>query len=335
MSEAATKGNAGIIGLGHWGTALGNHLAANGFSVLGWSHDSSIVESINRARRNSFALPSVELNHNFRATNDIAEATACELVVLALPSSALGTIVPRLQLSATAVLVSAVKGFERDTLLTPTQYAHQILGASARIAVLSGPSFAKDIVAHRPSGVVAASIDTSVSEAVAGAFSSGWMRVYTSGDPIGVEVGGAVKNVIALAAGVCDGMSLGESARAGLITRGLAEMMRLAEAMGGRSQTLAGLSGLGDLTMTATSPSSRNRTVGFRIGQGETLPEILQSLGSVAEGVEAAPLVLKLSERFGVDMPITAHMVELLEGKRTASEMVQLLLSRPIKREFS
>lgn len=218
--------------------------------------------------------------------------------------------------------------------MTPLQYLEERIKAPLSYGVLSGPSFAKDVVQGRPCGVVAASRDETTARRIAELFSSESMKVYVSLDPLGVELGGAVKNVIALAAGLSDGLGFGESARAGLITRGLAEIMRLAEAMGAKRETLAGLSGLGDLSMTASSPTSRNYTVGFRLGKGEKLSDILFDLGSVAEGVHTAPIVMKLALRYSVEVPICEQVNQLLLGKSTPKELVRNLMARPLRSEF-
>ena len=232
------------------------------------------------------------------------------------------------------MVISGIKGIDAATGLTPLQCAERYLPPHCRRVVLSGPGFAKDIAAHRPAGLVAASVDEPATREAAELFRSDWMKIYLSADPLGVELGGIVKNVIAIAAGASDGLSFGDSARAGLITRGLAEMMRLASAMGADAQTLSGLSGLGDLVLPATCDASRNRTVGLRLGRGETLPHILESLGSVAEGVTAAPLVLKLAQRHGVEMPITEQVNSLLKGEISPLEMARALIGRPLKKEF-
>ncbi len=323
-----------VIGLGSWGTTLSHHLASIGCKVLGWSNDANVVDSINREHLNPRYLSGVKLHTGLLASTDLKQTFDKEFVVIALPSFALSDVLPKLQLKPGAILVSAVKGIEHKSVLTPLQYARQALPVKCELAVLSGPSFAKDVIAHRPCGVVAASESESVARKVAELFSSDWMRVYVSTDWLGVELGGISKNVIAIAAGVSDGLDLGESARAGLITRGLAEMMRLAEAMGAERITLSGLSGLGDLAMTASSSASRNYKVGFRLGRGETLQQVLESLGAVAEGVKTASLVMQIAAKYKVEMPITARVVELVEGRLEASTMVRELIARPIKREF-
>lgn len=323
-----------VLGLGNWGTALAQHLAAKGHDVLGWSIDPSVVEGVNAEHRNPMFQQDVLLAPTLRATGDLKEACRAPLIVVAIPSAALHEIVPQLVVSPGTVLVSAVKGLDKSTLLTPLQYIAQHVHTQVHRVVLSGPSFASDLVLHRPVGIVAASEDEGVARQVAELFSGQAMKVYLSIDPLGVELGGVLKNVIALAAGVCDGMGLGESARAGVITRGLAEMTRLAVAMGAKEQTLMGLAGLGDLAMTAASPTSRNRTVGYRLGKGESLHSILQTIGSVAEGVSTTPLMLELGKRYQVELPIAEAVGAVLSGAASAQEMARSLILRPIKREF-
>lgn len=323
-----------VLGLGNWGTALAQHLAVKGVDVLGWSIQPEIVESINAHRRNPLCLSEIELNPRLKATGELSDVFDFEVVLLVLPSGALAEVVPKLQLRSSAILVSAVKGMEMQSVQTPLQFAETNLPQAAKLCVLSGPSFARDVVAQRPAGVVAASKREEVAKTVAELFTNEYLRVYVSTDPLGVELGGIVKNIIAIAAGVSDGMQMGDSARAGLITRGLAEMTRLAEALGAQPMTLFGLSGLGDLAMTASSDLSRNRVVGLRLGRGEKLEDIVQSLGSVAEGVKTAPIILDLANKLGVDMPITYRVVELISGRASAEEMAKSLIARPIKREF-
>jgi len=323
-----------VLGLGNWGTALANHLALKGHDVLGWSIEHDVVAGINSSGRNIRFLSTIQLSPNLKATSSLEEALGRETLIVAVPSMALTDLTPKLNAPESALVVSAVKGVEEITLATPLAHIESLHPARYRLAVLSGPSFARDVVVQRPCGVVAASQDELVARAVAELFTSDSMKVYVSTDPLGVEIGGITKNVIALAVGVSDGLGLGDSARAGLITRGLAEMMRLAEAMGADRQTLAGLSGLGDLSMTATCDTSRNRTVGLRLGKGEKLDAIVASLGSVAEGVSSTPLVMKLAVRHNVEMPITVHVSKLLNGEMSAQELVKSLVSRPMRREF-
>lgn len=324
---------ASVVGLGNWGTALANHLACKGLEVLGWAIEPEIVSGINENHHNPTYLKDVALSPNLKATGRLEEALSAPIVVLVVPSKVLAKVVPGLALRSDQILVSAVKGIEPSAVQTPLQFAAARLPAPCRLAVLSGPSFARDVVLQRPCGIVAAAQDEATARAVAELFTGNSMKVYISTDPLGVELGGITKNVIAVAVGVSDGLNLGDSARAGLITRGLAEMTRLAEAMGADVRTLAGLSGLGDLAMTSTSDLSRNRTVGVRLGKGEKLSDIVASLGSVAEGVTTTPLVLDLASRFKVEMPITQQVAALIRGEVTPAEAVRNLISRPMRRE--
>ena len=324
-----------VLGLGNWGTALANHLAHRGFDVLGWCIEQDIPPGINFKHINPRYQSGVQLHPSLHATNSLDEAVSRRFVVLVVPSNHIASVASKLLLTAGSLVVSAVKGLESETLLTPLQFLNRALPQGVDTAVLSGPSFARDVAAGKPCGVVAAAQSETVARKVAEVFSGHGMRVYTSTDTIGVELGGVVKNVIALAVGVCDGLGLGDSARAGLITRGLAEMTRLAVAMGGDARTLAGLSGLGDLAMTATCDTSRNRTVGLRLGKGEKLADILKSLGSVAEAVHTTPLVLKLAAKHKVEMPISEEAAKILSAEISPQQMVENLLSRPLKREIS
>jgi len=324
-----------VLGLGNWGTALANHLATAGHSVLGWTIEEEIVQGIKENRRNPCFQSQTELSKNLEATLDLKACLKNQIVLFALPAVALSDVVPRLLLEDGAIFISAVKGLEQKTLLTPLQFAKQNLpNKNVFFTVLSGPSFAKDLVDGRPAGIVSASNKPEIAKRVAEIFSNETLKIYTSSDPLGVEIGGIVKNVIALAAGVCDGLQLGDSARAGLITRGLAEIMRLATAMGANPKTLAGLSGLGDLVLTATSTTSRNYTVGARLGSGESLDHIIQTLGSTAEGVTTTPLVLSLASKHSVEMPICMAVNRILTGESTPTAVVQELISRPLKEEF-
>ena len=323
-----------VIGLGNWGTALAEHLCRNGLQVLGWSKDQEVVDGINQSHVNPLALSDIKLSKSLSATSDLGRAIGSDLIILSFSSKALHEMLPKLKSGQFRTVVSVIKGLEEQSLSTPLQSCERILSSEVSLAVLSGPSFARDIIERRPSGVVCASSDLAVAQRVAELFTSESMKVYVSIDPLGVELGGTLKNVIALAAGISDGLGLGDSARAGLITRGLAEMMRLAKAMGADPQTLSGLSGLGDLTMTASSDLSRNRTVGKRLAQGQKLTEIIRTLGSVAEGVSTAPLVERLAHKYKVEMPITFQVARLLRGECDAVSAVRELMNRPIRAEF-
>ncbi len=334
MDQSIIEPQIAVLGLGNWGTALANHLANKGYPVLGWTIHPEVVESINSKNINPYCLSDLRLSQNLRATLDLGLASSRSTVVLAFPSAALSELIPTLSPAKDAILVSAIKGIEMNSLLTPLGFCERNLKRPCKLAVLSGPSFAKDVAAGLPCGVVAASKDRLTARKVAELFSNEYMKAYVSDDAIGVELGGILKNVIAVAAGICDGLQLGDSARVGLITRGLAEITRLAVALGARRETLAGLSGLGDLTMTATCDASRNRTVGLRLGRGESLDHIVETLGSVAEGVKTAPLVLQLARKHQVEMPITEEMNQILLGKASAQDALAKLISRPIKSEF-
>jgi glycerol-3-phosphate dehydrogenase (NAD(P)+) len=250
-----------------------------------------------------------------------------------LPAAAWGEVLPKLP--QPKILISATKGLERDTVQTPLAFAKQSLQlADERLCVISGPSFASDLAAARPLSIVAASRSEQTAVLVAEALSGDSLRVYASRDPLGVELGGILKNVIAIACGASDSIGFGPSARAALISRGLAEMSRLAAALGADIQTLTGLSGLGDLVMTATEDQSRNRQVGLRLGRGEKIADIIKALGSTAEGVTTAPLVQTLAATSSVVVPITDMVVELLKGEVPPLELAKRLMTRPIKSEF-
>lgn len=324
----------GVVGLGNWGTALAHHLASKGFTVVGWCREPDIAHAINTTHRNSSYQTDIQLHAKVTATTELARLKDCPVIVLAVPSQFLASVLSHLQLAESVLVVSVIKGLDRETLLPPMELAGKCLPQGTKLGVLSGPSFASNVIRGLPCGLVAASFSEEVAFDIAQLFSSDRMRIYVSTDPIGVEVASIVKNVIAVATGICDGLGFGESARAGLITRGLAEMTRLAEAMGGQVRTMSGLAGLGDLVMTATSDLSRNRTVGVRLGKGETLAEIVATLGSVAEGVSTAPIVEELAKRHGVEMPITTEVVKLLRGETKIDQTIAALLNRPIKREF-
>ena len=315
-----------VLGLGNWGTALANHLANNNCAVTAWSLEAEVVEGINSSKRNPRYQSEVDLHESLTATLDLEQALENETIVLVVPSSALTEVVPKLKLKDGSVVISAIKGLEMEHSITPLTYIEQILKDSVKLAVLSGPSFAYDIVRGLPCGVVAASKFPEVAKDTAELFSAGSMRVYTSDDPLGVELGGILKNVMAIAVGVCDGLEFGDSARASLVTRSLAEMTRLAVALGANAKTLTGLSGLGDLVLTATCDKSRNRTVGLRLGKGQSLPMIIDSLGSVAEGVRTTPIVLKIASRLGIEMPIASEVAKLISGEVKPQHMAESLL---------
>lgn len=326
----------GVLGLGNFGTALAQHLASRGFRVCAWTLSEALVTSINSSHRHNEYLQDVELHSAIIATTNIQEVLdSCGTILLVLPSAALPEVLPGLSIAPETLLISCVKGLVGDSLETPLQAIARYLSPCPRLAVLSGPSFARDIVKGLPCGLVAASSEEADALEVARLLSNTFMKVYHSTDPLGVELGGILKNVIALAVGIADGLGHGDSARAGLITRGLAEMTRLAAAMGARKRTLSGLSGMGDLVLTATCDTSRNRTVGLRLGKGESLDHIIATLGSTAEGVRTAPFVKALADKYAVEMPITDHACMVLDGTLDPKDALQHLMSRPLKKEHT
>lgn len=322
----------GIVGLGSWGTALAQYLALHGHSVLGWSRDSEIADSINNNQLNPKYLKGINLSPLLKATTNLVDLQNIELIVLAIPASKMAQVFDQIKTTEKTILLSAIKGFEASTQLTVSEFIAAKKIKCRATAVLSGPSFAVDVVKASPCGLVFASKDHEIAKYCAQIFDSPKMRVFTSTDVVGVEIGGAVKNVIAIAAGACDGLGLGESARAGLITRGLAEIMRLAQAMGADLKTLAGLSGLGDLIMTATSKTSRNYQVGYGLAKGKSLEKVLSEIGTIAEGVNTAGVVQQLARKYSIRASITDQVVLLLEGK-SVDEIMTSLLQKPVAAE--
>ncbi len=331
-----------VLGAGAWGTALAIQAARAGHDVQLWGRDAVAVARMGASRRNAAYLPDSELPAALGLTADRGTAIAHGadgLTIVATPMSGLRETLAALPLTQRVLWLC--KGFEAGTGRLGHEIARELRPGltSQRVGVLSGPSFAQEVAAGRPTALVAASEDAPLAQAAVDAFHGERLRIYTSSDPVGVEVGGAVKNVMAIAVGVCDGLSAsapdapGLNARAALITRGLAEMLRLGLALGARAETFMGLSGLGDLVLTATGDLSRNRRVGLMLAQGLALPQILGALGHVAEGVYSAPTVLARARAAGVEMPITEAMVALLDGRLRAGEAVEHLMSRDAKAE--
>jgi glycerol-3-phosphate dehydrogenase (NAD(P)+) len=328
-----------VLGAGAWGTALAIQAARAGHDASLWGRDAAAIEGMRTHRRNAAYLPDSELPAALTLTADRDEAIAHAadgLAIVATPMSGLRETLAALP--PTQRVLWLCKGFEAGTGRLGHEIARE-LQPTQRVGVLSGPSFAQEVAAGRPTALVAASEDAELARAAVAAFHGDRLRVYTSADPVGVEVGGAVKNVMAIAVGVCDGLSAsapdapGLNARAALITRGLAEMLRLGLALGAKAETFMGLSGLGDLVLTATGDLSRNRRVGLMLAQGLALPQILQQLGHVAEGVYSAPTVLARAQALGVEMPITEAMVALLDGRLRAGQAVERLMGREARAE--
>jgi glycerol-3-phosphate dehydrogenase (NAD(P)+) len=328
-----------VIGAGAWGTALGKVLGDKGYAVRLWARREGHASAMARDRENTRYLPRVRLPDTLTPTDSLKVALdGASLVVLVVPSHALRETVEaaRPHLPPGAALINATKGIENDSLMIMAEVVSDVLGPGTdeRFTVLSGPSFAREVAAHVPTNVVVASRNAALAMQVQHAFATEWLRVYSSDDPVGVEVGGALKNVIAIAAGACDGLGFGHNTRAALVTRGLAEVVRIAVAKGGNVLTLAGLAGLGDLVLTCTGELSRNRTVGFELGRGKQLSEVLSTLGHVAEGVRTAKSVHDLARRLDVDLPICNEVYRVLYEGKSPQRAVEDVLTRPLKREW-
>jgi len=320
-----------VLGAGSWGTALSVHLAKQDHQVRLWGRDQGLVDEMRVRRANAVYLPDVALPKGVTVTCDLDEAlNHADLVVLAVPShgcrAVLRAAAPYIKTGAT--MVSATKGLEAETLLRLSQVIAEEVGPARPVVALSGPSFAIEVAHELPTAVVVASADPGAIEIVQTEFRGPYFRLYATDDVIGVEIGGALKNVIAIAAGVVEGLGLGRNALAGLITRGLAELTRLACAAGGRRETLAGLSGLGDLVLTCTGDLSRNRHVGIELARGRQLDEILAGMKMIAEGVRTTGAALTLGERHGVELPITTQMAEVLAGRADVRSALDALMLR-------
>lgn len=327
-----------VIGAGSWGTTLADLLAKKGHAVTLWAYEPELVQQMREERVNGLFLPEITLSENLSFTNDLAEAYAgCTMILCVVPSQLVRRVmtnslpfIPR-----DAVIVSASKGIEVDTLATVSEIYQEILPPElyARFAALSGPSFALEVAREMPTAVAAAAASEDVARRVQEAFTTSFFRVYRNDDVVGVELGGAIKNVIAIAAGISDGLGFGSNTRAALITRGLAEMTRLGLAMGAQAATFAGLAGMGDLVLTCTGDLSRNRSVGIQIGRGRKLAEILGEMRMVAEGVKTTESAYNLAKKLGVEMPIIDQMYRMLYENKPAREAVLELMTRNLKAE--
>ena len=327
--------NITVIGAGAWGTALAISLASSHRVAL-WTRDVAQIETMRATRRNQRYLPDIPLPDNLELSADFSAALGeAELAIIAAPAAALRATLQQLASSGRYPdVVWACKGFEAETSLLPHQVAAEVLPERFRHGVLSGPSFAQEVARGLPTALTLASADGEFARHTAQALHHARLRIYASSDVAGVEVGGAVKNVMAIAAGVCDGLGLGCNARAALLTRGLAEMTRLGLKLGGRPETLGGLSGVGDLILTCTGDLSRNRQVGLLLAQQRELPEILHRLGHVAEGVYTVREVHRLVQRMGVAMPICEAVYRILYGHIPVADVVAELLNRAPNLEF-
>lgn len=329
-----------VIGAGSWGTALGIALTRSRqpHKVALWVFEADICESLRTRRVNDVFLPGFEVPREVEVTNQLGEALAgADIVLSVMPSAHARKLYEQMlpHLSPQMVFVSATKGLEPDSLERVTEIIRKTLSAKfeARVAALSGPSFAREVARGDPTAVVIASADASLCQMVQEEFSGPTFRLYGNDDVTGVELGGAVKNVIAIAAGVCEGLGFGHNTIAALITRGLAEMTRLAVAMGGRRATLAGLAGMGDLVLTCTGGLSRNRTVGVELGKGRKLQEIIGSMRMVAEGVNTTAATVQLARKQAVEMPITEQMYAVLYEGRAPRDAIRELMERRLKQE--
>jgi glycerol-3-phosphate dehydrogenase (NAD(P)+) len=325
-----------VLGSGSWGTALAIHLARLGHDVHLWARDAALAADMNARRANAVYLPDVRFPPALHTTTEldvvVHDAT---LVVSAIPSHGTREVIRRAasHLAPGAIVVSASKGLEQDTLFRVSEIIEQELGPEREIAVLSGPSFAAELARELPTAVSVASRHPGAVDRVQADFRAAYFRLYGSDDVVGVEIGGALKNVIAIAAGVVEGLGLGHNALAGLITRGLAEITRLACAAGARRETLSGLTGLGDLVLTCTGSLSRNRHVGIELARGRSLADVLAGMKMVAEGVRTTEAALALAARYNVEMPIAAQVGELLAGRKDPKTALDELMVRPQRAE--
>lgn len=328
------------MGAGGWGTALSIVAGRAGREVRLWSRNASVVEEINRERVNSVYLAGHAIPESVRATPDTGDALrGAEIIVLAAPSHATRELVERIKADAvpSMVFVSATKGIEIETGRRISEVVRDVFedgGFAPRFVCLSGPSFAQEVAAEQPTAVVASSADAGCASLVQSELSGQSFRVYTNDDVVGTEMGGALKNVMAIAAGMVAGLGLGTNSIAALITRGLAEMARLASAEGARAETLMGLAGLGDLVLTCTGNLSRNRHVGQELGRGRSLADVLAGMKEVAEGVRTTRAVKLLAGRRGVEMPITNEVHAVLYEGKSVREAASELMSRPLRDEF-
>ncbi len=328
-----------VLVAGSWGTALASVLADNGHDVYLWSRHEKQAKEINEKRENSQYLPGVRLPEHLRATSSLEEAVSgADMVVIVAPSSAMGEVTSRMSpyVGEKTVIVHASKGFEEGTMRRMTEVILGHLPATyhSQVAVLSGPSHAEEVVRKCPTTVVVAAFKRETAEFVQQLFINSYFRVYTHPDVIGVEVGGALKNIIAIGSGLSDGLGFGDNAKAALLTRGLAEITRLGTAMGADPLTFSGLSGVGDLVVTCTSRHSRNWKAGYMLAQGKSMQEVLETMGMVVEGVKTTRSAYQLAHRYGVEMPITTQLYEVLFHDKDPRTAVEELMRRDRTREI-
>jgi glycerol-3-phosphate dehydrogenase (NAD(P)+) len=329
----------GVIGAGAWGTALANLLAHKGFDVDLWAFEKEVCANILEGRENKIFLPGITLSQNIHPSNDLDQVAANkDMLLLVVPSHVFRSVAVKLVHHPTeeTIIVTASKGIENKTHLTMAGILEQLLPPrlKTRIAALSGPSFAKEVATKIPTLVTAAAFDHEVGKAVQSTFATPYFRVYTSRDVVGVELGGALKNVMAIAAGISDGLGLGYNTRAAMITRGLTEIQRLGIRLGADPKTFMGLAGMGDLVLTCTGDLSRNWTLGHKIGQGMKLEAILSDMVTVAEGVKTTKSVYNLSRKLGVETPIAEQVYRMLYEDLDPKEALQTLMGRDLRHEI-
>ncbi len=323
-----------IIGAGNWGTTIACHIAKKNYDVCLWVYEAELADIIRNTRKNLWYLPDIFIPENVRITSDFPDAVEkARFIINAVPTQFIRKVFSApASYRSDAVIINLSKGIERETLLLPSEILEEITGL--QVAVLSGPSFAKEVSKGLPTAVTLASRDRHQGLLIQDIFSSEKFRVYLNDDLIGVELGGALKNVIAIASGIADGLGLGFNARASLITRGLAEITRLGIAMGAHRRTFSGLSGVGDLILTCTSNLSRNYSLGYRLGKGEKLAEIMKGTREVVEGVDTSDSAVRLAQRYSVEMPITEEVFEILHRDKSPVDALRELMTRPLKEEF-
>lgn len=322
-----------VIGAGSWGTTLAAVLAEKGYDITLWTHETELVERINAERVNPLYMPGQVLPPSLIATDNLDDALrSARFVLSVVPTQYIRSVFGRSTVNPECMVVSAAKGIEITTFETPSMILAELLGRP--VSALSGPSFAKEVMAKMPTAVTLAAPDSKTGFILQEIFNTDYFRVYTHDDIIGVEIGGAMKNVIAIAAGICDGLGLGHDARAALITRGLSEVKRLGLTFGAQEITFSGLSGIGDLVLTCTASLSRNYSVGFNLGKGKTLAEITANTNSVAEGVSTTLAAWRLSREKGIEMPITEQVYLTLYEDKSPALAVRDLMTRSLKTEF-
>ena len=328
----------GVIGAGSWGTTLANVLAKKGHDVTLWVYEADLAQRLQETGVNDLYLDGITLSSKLAYTNDLSEAAQnSQLILLVSPSQVMRHVLKELKayIPEDCLLVSAAKGIENGTLLTMSEVLQEVLGeqVAKRSAFLSGPSFAREVAIEQPTAVTVAAENPEVAHRAQEVFSTDYFRVYTNQDVVGVEIGGAMKNVIALAAGVGDGLGFNHNARAALITRGLVEISRLGEAKGAQEATFSGLAGMGDLVLTCTGDLSRNRSVGIELGKGRKLDEILNHMRMVAEGVKTTLSAYQLAAKLGVAMPITEQMYQVLYEEKDPKQAAADLMTRALTSE--